>query len=513
MSARNDQQELTERILSFKYDPVGFVLFAYPWGVKNTPLERFTGPRSWQLQELQRIKEELRENRIRLSKGNNPLPIYLSISSGRGTGKSAFLAWLSDWLMSCWVGGTCIVAANTEAQLRSRTMAEKARWNGMLINCHWFDRSTTKITPSTWFAKILGKQLRMDTQYYYTEGQTWNEENPDAFAGAHSQIAMMLQFDEASGIPDPIWAVSEGFFTDLAELRLWIVISNPRRNTGMFFNTFHDNAAFWMQRYIDSRSVEGTDQAQYQRIADMYGEDSDVTRVEVQGRFPRKGSNQFISREVVQDAISREVAPDSYAALIMGVDVARFGEDESVIRLRHGRDARSIPRLAFKGIDTMELAREVATAIDRYKPEAVFIDGGGVGGGVIDRLRELRYHVIEVQFGSRAKEPERYLNKRSEMWGLMRDWLVRGCIDDFKQLELDLTGPEYNVNDRDQLCLEKKKDMKKRGLTSPDDGDALALTFAEPVASQHTRTSRHRRPTSSANIDYEIYGGLTYGGA
>ena len=500
------EQDLIEKILEFKYDPLGFVLYAFPWGVKNTPLQKFKGPRTWQVQEFEKIKTHMEQDKFRKQMGLGPLVLYLAISSGRGPGKSAFLAMLDCWFMSCWIGGTNIVTANTETQLRSRTMAELGKWHGMMINKHWFEKSSMSLKPAKWFAELLNQQLGMDTQYYYTEAQTWSEENPDAFAGAHSQVGMMVQFDEASGIPDPIWPVTDGFFTDLSDFRLWVVISNPRRNTGHFFESFHKNRDQWQHLYIDSRTVEGVDAAVYQRIADQYGEDHDVTRVEVKGQFPRTGSNQFIGRELVEDAALREVDPDDGAPLLMGVDVARFGDDASVIRFRKGRDARSFAPARFKGLNTMELATETANLIDKFNPDAVFVDGGGVGGGVVDRLKQLGYRVIEVQSGEKADDPEKYLNKRVEMWGEMRDWLVYGMIDDYQQLIDDLTGPEYELHIKGQLKLEPKDKMKKRGLRSPDEADALALTFAQPVARIDMNVLKRRRMGNQfAQTEYNIF--------
>lgn len=502
----NREQELLETILSFKYDPEGYVRYAFPWGEKGTPLERFDGPRTWQCDEFTKIARKMAENRGRIAIGLPPEPIYLAISSGRGPGKSAFLAMLDCWLMSCWIGGTSITTANTETQLRSRTMAELGKWHTMMINRHWFDKSSMSMRPTKWFAQLVEDQLGIDTQYYYAEGQSWSEENPDAFAGAHSQIAMMVKFDEASGVADPIWNVTEGFFTDLAELRIWAVISNPRRNTGRFFECFHKDAGFWDSVTIDSRTVEGIDPGVYQRIADKYGEDHDVTRVEVKGQFPRTGSNQFIGRDVVQDAQNRELVEDQGAPLLMGVDVARFGDDESVIRFRQGRDARTFPVLRYKGLDTMALAEKAAEQIDKWNPDGVFVDGGGVGGGVVDRLKMLGYRVIEVQSGERANDPEAYLNRRVEMWGLMREWLATGCISDDAGLADDLTGPEYDIDLRGRLRLETKDSMKKRGIGSPDDADALGLTFAKHVARRDARLTRHRRMMASvAKTEYDVF--------
>lgn len=501
------EQELITTLLGFKFDPVGFVLYAFPWGVKGTPLERNDRPRQWQLDEFKRVGDHLKMNKQKIDIGLNPEPIYVAISSGRGPGKSAFLSMLELFVASCWIGATGIVTANTETQLRSRTMAELGKWHTMAINRHWFEKNSMSLKPNKWFAKLIQDQLKMDTQYYYIEAQSWSEENPDAFAGAHSQIGMLLCFDEASGIGDSIWNVSEGFFTDMSPLRIWVVISNPRRNTGRFFDCFHNDSEFWNTRYIDSRTVEGVDASVYQRIADKYGEDDDVTRVEVKGEFPRTGSNQFIGREVVQDAALRDIYKDDGAPLLMGVDVARFGDDESVIRFRRGRDARSIAPVRYKGLNTMDLASRVADLIDQYNPDGIMVDGGGVGGGVVDRLKQLGYRVIEVQSGEKARDPEKYLNKRVEMWGDMKDWISTGCIDGDQQLIDDLTGPEYSIDLRGRIKLEPKDQMKKRGLNSPDDGDALALTFSESVARRDLNALRRRSwyQGQVAISDYDIY--------
>jgi len=501
------EQELITSLLQYKYDPLGFVLFAFPWGVAGTPLAQMDGPRAWQQGEFERIGDHLMLDREKMAIGLPPSPVYLSVSSGRGIGKSAWLSMVDMWAMSCWIGATTIVTANTEKQLVSRTMAELGKWHTMSINSHWFDKASTALRPHKWFAELIQQQLKIDTQYYYVDAQSWSEENPDAFAGAHSQIGMVVQFDEASGIPDPIWQVTEGFFTDLAPLRLWLAISNPRRNTGRFFECFHKDRAFWQTRYIDSRAVEGVDGAVYQRIADKYGEDHDVTRVEVKGEFPRTGSNQFIGRDAADKAATRELTEDGGAPLLVGVDVARFGDDESVIRFRRGRDARTIPPFKFKGFNTMELSNEVAGLIERFNPDAVFVDGGGVGGGVVDRLKQMGYRVIEVQSGEKASDDSKYLNKRAEMWGGVREWLSIGYIDNDQALIDDLTGPEYSLSLKGQIKLETKDSMKKRGLASPDDADALALTFAEPIArsDSHLMRTRSRLAGRTAQMDYDVF--------
>lgn len=473
-----------------KDDPLAFVMFAYPWGEVGTPLEHQTGPRHWQRDILQEIKEHIANNRNREANKLVAQILQDAVASGRGIGKSALVAWLVHWMQSTRLGSTVIVTANTEQQLKSRTWAELGKWVTLAINGHWFEMTALSMRPAKWFEEALKRDLRIDTGYYYAQAQLWSEENPDAFAGIHNHYGVMVIYDEASGIPHPIWTVTEGFFTEPIIDRYWFVFSNPRRNSGAFFECFHKNRNFWRLRKIDARSVEGTDRALYEKIIAQHGIDSYEACVEVRGEFPSQSVAQFIPITTARAAQERIPEPDGGAPLVMGVDVARFGDDRSVISFRMGRDAKSIPWQFYNGIDTMQLAMRVAEAADRYKPQAIFVDGGGVGGGVVDRLKELKYRVIEVQAGESADDKEKYGNKRVEMWDRMREWLHIGAVPNDEDLFNDLIGIEYRYNvTTTQLMLERKDEMKKRGLASPDLADALALTFARPVARLDMRHS------------------------
>jgi hypothetical protein len=506
LSAKDEQRLMTElwdpRIAD---DPEAFVLFAFPWGKKGTPLENHQGPRTWQREELRRVRDFIAENKRLIAQGKDPLVYKSATASGRGVGKSALVAWLTLWFMSVRLGGTAIVTANTEAQLKSRTWAEVGKWHTMMINSHWFERTALSLKPAEWFEQALKRQLKIDSQYYYAQAQLWSEENPDAFAGVHNEIGILVIFDESSGIPAPIWKVTEGFFTEPSCYRFHFNFSNPRRNTGMFFECFHRFRDYWHRRNLDSRKVEGTDKKVLQEIVDKYGEDSDEARVEVKGEFPRQGDRQFISREAIQLARTRDLDDDRHAALVMGIDVARFGDDTTVFRFRQGRNARSIPPVVIKGADNMRVANEAAMWIDKVNPDAVFCDAGN-GTGVIDRLREMGYKVHEVWFGSKAEEPE-WANKRTEIWARMREWLNGSCIDQSQELMDDLAGPEYKFQgSSDRIMLESKEEMKKRGLASPDHGDALAVTFALKVARKDLSTSRARQTARVAkDVDYPVF--------
>jgi len=496
----SDEVELMARLWSpsIKDDPLAFVLLAFPWGEQGTPLEKHAGPRKWQRAILQAIRDHIKENDGKIDFDT----FRMAVASGRGIGKSALVSWLVIWMMSTRIGGSVIVSANSEAQLRSVTWAEITKWLAMTLNSHWFEIAATRIMPAKWLTEIVEREMKKGTRYWSVEGRLWSEENPDAYAGLHNEDGVMLIFDEASGIPDSIWSVSDGFFTENTPHRFHLAFSNPRRNTGYFYETFHSKRAFWSTRVIDARDVEGTDKHLYQRIIDEYGPDSYQASVEVYGNFPSEGDDQFIGSNLVDDAMKRPAAKDTSAPIVIGVDPARFGADATVIAIRQGRDILELRR--HRGADTMEVAGHVIDAIEQFQPALVCIDEGGLGAGVVDRLKEQRYKIRGVNFGNKAKNQTMWGNKRAEMWGAMRDWLRTGHIPTDRFLKTDLISPRTKPDSRGTLFLESKKDMKSRGLASPDAADAIAVTFAFPVASTDprlTRVDKHRtRGYSPAGI-------------
>ncbi len=360
--------------------------------------------------------------------------------------------------------------------------------------------------PQQWYKDLLEKQLKVDCGYFYVMGQLWTEEKPDAFAGAHNPLGLVVLFDEASGIPQSIWTVTKGFFTEKCVTRAHLVFSNGRKNSGPFFECFHKMRNFWNPAQIDSRTVEDVDSADLLQIIAEHGEDSDEARIEVLGKFPAKGDRQLIDNDTIAAAAIRIVDEDFHAALTMAVDVSRFGEDTSVISFKQGRDARSIPWQKYKKISLTQLAHNVSEAIEKYNPDAIFVDGNGVGGGLVDILRDMGYKIIEVQFGSSADEPKQYANKRTECWCKMADWLTVGAIPDSQNLKDDLSAPEFGYTGKDQTkCLEAKDRTKKRGFASPDEADSLAMHFAVNIARRDSR-SRNRRKNGAVaqGLDYEV---------
>jgi hypothetical protein len=468
-------------------DPLKFVMFAYPWGQQDTPLAKFTGPRKWQREVLQTLADHIRDNN-----GKVDFDVFrMATSSGRGIGKSALVSWLVHWMLTTRIGSTTIVSANTENQLSTKTWPEMTKWFGMAINSHWFEPSATRITPAKWLTEAVKRDLNRDTRLWSAQAQLWSEENPDAYAGTHNYDGVLLIFDEASGIADAIWAVSSGFFTENTPHRFWFAFSNPRRNSGYFYETFHSKREFWETKVVDARSVEGTDKAAYQQIIDEYGPESHQAHVEVYGEFPNASDDQFIGSRLVDDAMERAPQKDMTAPIVIGVDPARFGADSTVIAIRRGRDIIAIKR--HRGDDTMETVGRVIEAIEEHKPALVVIDEGGLGAGVVDRLKEQRYKVRGVNFGNKSKNPLMWGNLRAQIWGEMREWLKTGHVPKDRFLRNDLTGPMMKTDSKGSIFLESKKDMKARGLASPDAADAIAVTFAFPVAHREARVDQRPR--------------------
>jgi len=461
--------------------PYKFALYAYDWGVGD--LRAFSGPRKWQREVMEEIERYLKDSlETKRTTGKFPDFFRYAVASGRGPGKSALVGMLAHWFMSTRIGGSTWVAANGEPQLRTKTFPEIAKWVARGINSEFFDINATSIQPSLWFKQFIESPegLSKNTRYYYTNGQLWSNENPDAFAGAHNYDGEMAIFDEASGIPDVIWTVQEGVFTEDIVDRFWLAFSNPRANQGAFFECFNKNRDLWKTKQINSRNVEGISTTTFDNLISQFGEDSDEARVEIYGEFPNTGEDQFIGSLLVDDAQARPKWKDNTAPIIIGVDPARGGLDSTVIAVRQGRDLVAIKR--YKGEDTMEVVGRVIDMIEEWHPALTVIDEGGLGYGVLDRLKEQKYKVRGVNFGSSSKTPMMYGNKRAEMWGEMRIWLKTASIPADKLLKSDLISPMKKPDSKGTIYLEGKKEMKARGLASPDAADALAVTFAFPVA-------------------------------
>lgn len=489
--------ELIDFIGGFSDDPLGFVRAAFPWGEKGTDLADKAGPDDWQVARLAEMSGRLKA--LHHLPPSDWMPILLATASGHGIGKSALICWVILWAMSTYPDTRGLVTANTEPQLRTKTWPELAKWFGLLICRHWFKREKTSLYSVD--------PAHADT--WRIDAIPWSQHNPEAFAGLHNEgKRILVVFDEASAIADIIWETVMGALTDQGTQIIMVAFSNPTMNTGYFRSLFGKRRGSWSTAQIDSRTVKITNKGLLDRWVEEEGLDSDFVRVRVLGQFPNASSSQFIPSNLVEAAAKRDVGEDVVSPLVMGVDTARFGDDETVISFRRGRDARSIPWVYMRHMDTVLIANKLAELIIAYRPAAVFIDEGGpTGAGVIDILRAARHKVVGVNFGSGASisdfggETMKVANKRAEMWASMRAWLKGGAIPDDQKLADDLVGPEYTVELKTQaVLLERKQRMKERGLASPDRADALALTFAFPVAPKQ-RTVEEARGRTAADYD------------
>lgn len=469
--------ELIQWLAACKDDPVAFVLGAFPWGEPG-PLEGFTGPEPWQLEILMAIRDGLlTPNRA----------IQLATASGHGIGKSALVAWIILWAFSTAPDTRGVVTANTETQLKTKTWAELGVWYNRFIGREAFTLTATALLS---IDKTRERTWRIDMV-------PWSEKNTEAFAGLHNRgRRLLLIFDEGSAIPDVIWEVAEGALTDANTQIIWCVFGNPTRSIGRFRDCFttSGHGIAWNCRQIDSRTVSFTNKDQIKRWIDAYGEDSDFVRIRVRGVFPRAGEMEFISAADVDAAMAREPVSFLSDPLALGCDVARYGANESVIAYRRGRDARTLAWEFYRGINTVELAAKIGVAHTQHATDGIFIDGGGVGGGVVDNVRAQALHCWDVQFGgaddvggaATGNVGEVYANKRAAMWGAMRAWIrAGGAIPNDPDLRAQLIAPMYALDAKGRIQLEKKEDIMRRlgSDRSPDRADALALTFAYPLQS------------------------------
>ena len=506
-----DYDALLADLLQFEDDPVGFTYYAFPWGVPGTSLERFSGPEPWQLEILELIRDKIISLDDAIAR--------ISIRSGHGIGKSAMVSILILWAM-LKEDTRGVVTANSERQLRTKTWAELGKWFNLYIGKDLFRLTATSLFPAD-RTKLFTWRIDMIP---------WSEHNATAFQGLHNQgKRILIIFDEASEIPKIIWTTAQGALSDANTQIIWFAAGNPTEPSGEFFN-IHQPSEFnpWITRAIDSRSVSFNNLKELNRqiAADPEGVESDIIRVRILGEFPKAGFTTFISRALVMECMNRNISPEEvrHEPIILGVDVARYGNARSVVYPRRGRDARTLGYHAVQGNDTMQVVDLVLKCISLYRTRLVAVDGGGVGGGVIDRLRQLGIPVIEVQFGSKAtphlaahnREKARYFNKRAEIWGSCRDWLRGGALPDDPQLLEALCGPKQHIRSEDVVQLESKEDatdrMTREGITyDMDVADALCITFAIDSDLYTGVNALHNSPfdeEESPSVDYNPFAGL-----
>lgn len=489
---------ILEDNFSFALRPYDWVMWAFPWGEALGPLADRRGPEGWQADALKTLQAALlagphNNESFRRYVGN---AIQMAVKSGHDVGKTAFLSWLSLWALCTRENTRGRATANTEKQLRTIFWSELAKWHSMAIVGFLFEWTAT----SLYRRGEAGPNWRLDAI-------TWSEHNLDSFSGLHNYGGRaFVIFDEASGIHEGIWERTAGIMSEANTELLWLVCSNPSKNTGRFYECFNRFAADWIGISVDSRSVPFTNKDKIAKEIEAWGIESDYIKVRWLGQFPSQSSAQLFATHVVEFARKRECQGFAHEPLVLGVDVARKGSNESVLLFRRGKDARTIPMRRLRGLETTELGDQVVSAMVEQHVDGVFVDEGGVGGGVVDFIRRLGHQCIGVNFGGRAASAPGgnfVFNKRAEMYVAAREWLREGgALEDSDDLQEQLLAIEFFFKgDRREIQLIPKEDLELDAGVSPDISDALALTFAYPVAKRHFG----RHATRFATHDYDPF--------
>lgn len=444
----NGPNPFLEFVSRFAKDPVGFCLI-----VLGVTLDR------WQADAMRRVAAG--ERRI-------------SIRSGHGVGKSAFVALLCVWALIVNANVKIVITAPSGPQLYDGLFAEVKLWMAQLPAgiAGLFDVKSDRI------------ELKAAPEAVFLSVRTSRAENPEALQGVHADAGLVLLIaDEASGIPESVFEAASGSMS--GHNCCTVLLGNPTRGSGFFFDTHHRLAGMWWTLKVSCLESKRVSQDYIDDMKARYGEDSNAYRVRVLGDFPRSEDDTLISFELASAALTRDIVftPAASRNRYWGVDLARFGSDSSALCKRFGSVVPEKVKV-WKNVDLMQSVAIVrnewdTTPLDQ-RPEEIFADVIGVGAGFVDRCRELGLPVRGINVSETPSYGSNCLNLRAELWNEGKKWLeMRNCrIEGDEDLVAELTTPRYRFNAQGKLQIESKDEMKKRGLASPNRADAFLLTFA-----------------------------------
>ena len=405
----------------------------------------------------------------------------ITVKSGHGVGKSALESWIIWWYISTRPYPKILCTAPTKHQLHDILWAEVSKWRR---------NSKGLVEEFEWTSEKI--YLKGSQEEWFAIARTSNK--PDALQGTHAEHVLII-IDEASGVPDIVFEpVLGSLSTKDAKL---LMCGNPTQLSGFFYDSHNSKASMYRRHTIDGSKSERVDKEYVKTIIDMFGVDSDVYRVRVAGEFPKANPDSFIGRNLIRVL---NAFPTQVSSIDLGVDVARFGDDESVVAESYNKS--KIPKLhIFKHNDTMKLTGQIVNIIKGLNMKyptivvRVKIDCDGLGVGVYDRLREvisntsgLKAIAVECHFGAKGgkvnhNEPIEYKISTGVMWGNIRSKFLNEQLEIVNDEELisQLTNRKYFIESDGKIGLERKEDMKKRGVHSPDRADAVALALYEPI--------------------------------
>ncbi len=403
----------------------------------------------------------------------------VSVKSGHGVGKSALESWIIWWYISTRPYPKILCTAPTKHQLHDILWAEVSKWKRN--------------------SKSLDKDFEWTSEKIYLKGsqEEWfaiarTSNKPDALQGTHAEHVLII-IDEASGVPDIVFEPVLGSMSTI-DAKL-LMCGNPTQLAGFFYESHTTKRELYKTHTIDGSKCERVDKNYVQTIIDMFGKDSDVYRVRVAGEFPKANPDSFIGLDMIR---TEKKVIDIVESIDLGVDVARYGDDESVVATTYNKS--QVERLnVFKHNDTMKLTGQIVNIIKMLNLKypsiivRVKIDCDGLGVGVYDRLKEviveknLKAKAIECHFGGKGgkvsyDEPIEYYNSTGIMWGTLRSKLKNNeiTIPNNEELIKQITNRKYFINSDGTIKLERKEDMKKRNVHSPDRADAVVLSLYEP---------------------------------
>lgn len=438
--------------------------------------------------EVLRFEPDDWQKEVLLDLARNP---KVAIKSGQGVGKTGIEAVALLWFLTCFPYPRVVATAPTKQQLHDVLWSEVAKWQ---------ERSPLLKAILKWtktYIYLIGNEKR-----WFATARTATK--PENMQGFHEDN-MLFIIDEASGVADPIMEAILGTLSG-ANNKL-LMCGNPTRKSGTFFDAFNADRAIYKCHTVSSLDSPRTNKENIASLVRKYGEDSNVVRVRVKGEFPNQEDDVFIALSTIEHSCMLDLSEDMpIKRIAFGVDVARYGNDETVIAQNVGGNI-TLP-VMFRGQSLMttvgkvvQLYRQLIADFPQYTGFIyVNIDDCGLGGGVTDRLEEVKQEeklerMIVVPINAAASVPDdivedgnakvkaknKYDNMTTYLWGSVKDKMESEVlsIENDNELVAQFSCRKYRMTSRGKMVLESKEEMKKRGISSPDRADAVALSIYE----------------------------------
>ena len=405
----------------------------------------------------------------------------ITVRSGHGTGKDACASWIIAWFLTLHRNAKVVCTAPTNRQLADILWSEISKWfrrSAMLENEFTIqaDKIFHKSAPKEWWCRAVSASVKAT-----------KEDQAETLAGFHGDDLLFV-VDECSGVPDPVFIPLEGALTQ--DNNRILTIGNMTKNQGYFYDSHFHKAINkdWYKLHWNSEESTNVKPEYPQYMANKYGRESDIYRIRVLGEPPREDDSTYIPLAWAQQCIGNDIGPQSeFNPMYLGVDVARYGSDSSVILPRVGNEIRVWEE--YRGMDTVNIAGFVSQTYVEMEAEGVAIDEIGIGAGVYDILsRRNLPGLIGVNVANKSSDPTEYHRLRDETWGMMRekcmkaqysfpDALIPGEQESYGDLLAnELSSVGYSFDNNGAIQIESKQQLRARGIDSPNIADALGVS-------------------------------------